>query len=873
MGIALELINCIMTLGHMTQSTNSHISPSLSTAHLSLRNEVINAGFDVEVLRDLLWLVNAHDQLIAFPFFCQNLIEILSVSTRKWQVPLSAFSLNNDIMKLLEWVVTEGTRLSIILGPQFGRIPKELKLSEKHPDYPAMKLGNPIVGRGVTRHPAYAALCNVHNTNLLKEKFRLLQGHVLYAHANELHSRKNRNAYENYGDQPHWNGLPNSPALACLAVRELSEHKFSDVLYSLSAELPPLLFAKSLENLPTVDDSDFLEHLKGLRRFLQKAAGIRIWVNRQGTGGDTGGGGGGSRIHGHVETTTQLYQDEIAVGDLDDPDSNWGDIVQITSTSPSPEEQLSLLSSDLYPHEFDTQDLLLTGDDKQTGLSGGISSNTGAQIRHVHMSNQLLPWNYQQLSISEVSEALSTCANWVNDHFPKNQPQQYDDADIKKLEAICLMRTILFTGSNIERARELQVLPHGKESEGGELAIIENANGLQEWRIRAIRPEYKTDQVATDGSDRKKTDYFSLPDTGITSRYLEILIDKTGSAKTKSENNYRVFRAREGTLRSNLKSLLAELDPNGRLTETKLSKFLFFRILEQSNGDICAASLITGDEHRLAHVRMFYSMIPVEHLQQVYLNATQVIVSQLFAATGKTNMADAPLPTYIKDKYVGSRLCPKFDTVRTGIASIQNEIQIRADIDDSVGAHNYYTLLTLWHFAFSTAYRAIETPYIPISEIDIPSGITLISDKDDGTKYKARLGWLPPHVLSRMQSYQEYQAELFSRNPDLKTAESPSIFFLDNGRNGNFKTTIVRPKSLEPLMAPFIPYPANFHRRFMRTELLARGCSIEVIDAYMGHWSIGEEPWSTYSSFTFQQYRDEMEKHLVPLMIDLGLKG
>lgn len=59
----------------------------------------------------------------------------------------------------------------------------------------------------------------------------------------------------------------------------------------------------------------------------------------------------------------------------------------------------------------------------------------------------------------------------------------------------------------------------------------------------------------------------------------------------------------------------------------------------------------------------------------------------------------------------------------------------------------------------------------------------------------------------------------------------------------------------------------------MRTELLTRGCATEAVDAYMGHWNMGEEPWATHSSFSFQQYRDEMEKFLVPLLDEIGLNG
>ncbi|MDH2917199.1 MAG: hypothetical protein PXX77_10020, partial [Gallionella sp.] len=223
----------------MSRSTNLHTSPSLSSAQLSLRNEVANTDFKVETLRDLLWLVNAHDELVAFPFICHNLIQILTASTAEWDIPLSSFHLHDETIKLLEWIVAEETRLTLTIGPKFGLKPKK-------------QSDNPVVGRGSSRHPAYAALCNSQASDLLKDKFRLLQGHLLYAQANELQSQNNRDAYESYGGQTPWKGLPNSPSVASLAVRQLSEHRFSDVMQSLSVEQPPQLFAKSLNNLPTV---------------------------------------------------------------------------------------------------------------------------------------------------------------------------------------------------------------------------------------------------------------------------------------------------------------------------------------------------------------------------------------------------------------------------------------------------------------------------------------------------------------------------------------------------------------------------------------------------------------------------------------------
>lgn len=68
----------------------------------------------------------------------------------------------------------------------------------------------------------------------------------------------------------------------------------------------------------------------------------------------------------------------------------------------------------------------------------------------------------------------------------------------------------------------------------------------------------------------------------------------------------------------------------------------------------------------------------------------------------------------------------------------------------------------------------------------------------------------------------------------------------------------------------FLGLPANAHRRFMRTELREARCSPDYVNAFMGHASYGEEPWSRYSSLSSKQYRNMMAQYLEPIMRELG---
>ena len=128
--------------------------------------------------------------------------------------------------------------------------------------------------------------------------------------------------------------------------------------------------------------------------------------------------------------------------------------------------------------------------------------------------------------------------------------------------------------------------------------------------------------------------------------------------------------------------------------------------------------------------------------------------------------------------------------------------------------------------------------------------------------YKTRLVWLPRFVRQQMQYYREHLETL--RLPTTKPC-----FFLDQKQN----VVEVRPRTLVPHLAEFLPLPANVHRRLLRTQLLKRQCPPEVVDAFLGHWYRGEEPWGEYSSFSYATFRQLLAHFLEPFLQELGFRA
>lgn len=82
-------------------------APAESIQHLRLRAAARKAGQDEETLRDVFWLINAHDQLIGFGEVACNLLTILRPLeeyrfTGGWTDEMELFS---GWASVLEWIV------------------------------------------------------------------------------------------------------------------------------------------------------------------------------------------------------------------------------------------------------------------------------------------------------------------------------------------------------------------------------------------------------------------------------------------------------------------------------------------------------------------------------------------------------------------------------------------------------------------------------------------------------------------------------------------------------------------------------------------------------------------------------------------------
>jgi hypothetical protein len=178
-------------------------------------------------------------------------------------------------------------------------------------------------------------------------------------------------------------------------------------------------------------------------------------------------------------------------------------------------------------------------------------------------------------------------------------------------------------------------------------------------------------------------------------------------------------------------------------------------------------------------------------------------------------------------------------------------------------------------FGIAILARGVRTPYLHSSQVDWDmekeegSGLAVITDKDSGTGYKSRLVWLPPLVLKQMKLYESYLSEMAERAGFDPPTRNRPCYFLSSNR----KVLVVRPGTMEPILKEYLPFEANAGRHFGCTELREHRLDSLFVDALMGHWWRGEEPWGMFSGFSFAKYRDELQRILPDfLKKELGLK-
>jgi hypothetical protein len=575
-----------------------------------------------------------------------------------------------------------------------------------------------------------------------------------------------------------------------------------------------------------------------------------------------GGSGGGGKIqHGFVNLSDHVFRrraDPSLFG-LDD-DIGSVEVVFLRSAEEDNERERSGESPDEY-----AQPALALYDPSE--FKGAMARARYAE-RIKTTAAQRFPWDDNQITRTDLRRLhVRLVSIW--EHFLNSPHMKQKELDL--VQAALIIETLLWLGQSLESARCLY-LRNADSAAIAEFALLFTTDPMGSkvahgWRLPALRPLYKT-QLSDElrQFNRPMLDSFVVPDvTGLGARILRYL-HKTGRA------HERIFSAEPNTAKKMFSMVIDGIADGERITPGRVSRAIGNEIIRDS-GDQTLAWCVMAELARRNEPRMFYTAYPANKLTDAYTRAVGNLSSGLGISDAST------LPAIENDGHIGARFVVTADAVSNCIGSLKQslngELSHPDKIQERIAYHNRYTLYTWLMQALCSTLRAVNDPTEIISQWKHTDEVTPVSlaDKEGIFRDRARLVYPIGRLQSQLDHYLHHRRILVDsigiQNAVAKLEGDAALFFC---LSPDKKPLPVTKSWIENQLEQMgLPLPGNFHRAFLRTELLEAGCPPQAIDAFMGHTSQGESPFDAFSTFDYAEYRKVLASHLEQILKRLGL--
>jgi hypothetical protein len=859
--------------------------PRIASAHVALRTAAEEDGVDVGSLRRLLWLMNAHPRLVAHLRVFENLRSLLAspvfVAARDW-----AGTWTTDIPAWIDiccWIAGKGDVLAGMPGLElFRRAPEH----ERH---------HPHFNLGISRHGIVGALWNCHEASSepapteddrrMGSAYHDLQAHALAAYIDSRFRLSSLDFYEGYDGLHERPIAPIPSATVSPVIREFSLSKYAPALLRLPRTNSTMEFATrcmdigaAFTELEAAEARYAKRALDTLKRYLRVFRKIHGgWRPTRGTRWGRHYGGGRARRPGFIQYAPGVFERRSESLDDDgglqlgseisfDQDAD-DELLERAGISPaeSMEPCLELVDAKELQRRF-------------LAYQWQLRAITGQAQRH--------RFAYHRLTSPDLRDFWTATGRQI-DSFFRNAIAPGDA--VARVEAALALRLSLAFGQTLDTVIGLRVrwLPHGGllsqevTDAGTDPALLIGApsagslDGAQlvGLLLPGIGPDYRVDlSPELEDIDREFTGVFVLND------YLGVGEDLLQVLRRVPRPDGRLWQSTATRLKRQAQAIIGELDD--RITPGRIARTLQDWVFD-ATGDHTLAWIVTADQSRRNEPRMYYTRHTVARIDEVHHRVSRRLAKIVGVRTPERMDA---LPNH--DATVGARFVLDFWACRQLVEQLTTSLSDRnLDRDDSktfVEYHNRYVLYLILLQGLTTATRVLARPDELIvawrkagSPVKEPLLVS-ISDKDTLANSKARLGVVTRALAMQFANFEAHAAHLESiwwmrPQVDLAKREFGPIFLI----TGDLRVAPVTVTWLTGALHEWTGYqvPSNFHRAFLRSELLLRGTSPEIIDAFLGHANVGESPADPLSTFDYTLYLERLGDAVEGIAEELGLRA
>lgn len=328
----------------------------------------------------------------------------------------------------------------------------------------------------------------------------------------------------------------------------------------------------------------------------------------------------------------------------------------------------------------------------------------------------------------------------------------------------------------------------------------------------------------------------------------------------------------------------------------------WFQGLEE--GEHLRPAILFGRDDHLAEVQRYYTAFDRRALDRFFTSEMYDLWDRLIDNGFKpvSDLFKRTEPAAIHESLVGDDRVPRIESVKALIDALRETLlalpapRRRADV---IQRHNALTTYTALGLALTTGFRAVRTPIPDLTAIDQQTGFMCLQEKDRSDGAHGRIVWLPERIRTQVRDYlchlqrlrrylpQDWPTELYvpatkHRDRSGYGGESYSLslahtlFFIEETDAAGCRPVELTGTTLQQhLNAVRAGHwsVANAGRHLLRSYLAAAECPTTLINAHLGHWHYGEEPWGHYSAFDPLQYRRAIAPHLDRLLDVLGYES
>lgn len=865
-------------------------APAESPQCLALRRATVAAGLDELALRRLLWLVNANPALRAHARTFANIGALLGSEIFAEEPIAWASAWKNDLADwraICAWVAREGRAL--------GRTAELAGF-----DADGGGDANPHLLKGAMRHGITTALWVCHprgdqdlpsvSTDPVAERYFQLQAHVLAATLECRFRACSLDFYERYTGEQEQPIAPMPSRAVSPALRQLAEPAFDELVGSLPQKCATPEYAAALNRVDALTHKSpelaarATNHLSMMRAFFRRfvrmldgwtprpssrpkprvRSGYRAFAGVRGMFTPAGGSSHNDPDFPEIRGVP-LYLAEKGPGD------SRADLRELETSGLAPEEALEAVF--LLHRTEDAAREFLAFRRRQLALD---------------MQAQVLPFDNRNLTPDELQTVWQKTTYWL-DRFI-DDPSRNERNRIGAIAALGTQLMLSF-GLQLDDISQLEFAWRLPEQDVAletleELTLIVQAPTRGDWQgatacwffVPALSPYYRTElDTRLEEIDRPGATGIVLPDHFGWSARLR------GFFSLSPPTSARLIDLEQGVLTRATQKLLEQLSIP-RITLAKISYALFGKLVAQNRGDLCLAWLLTYSRARTADPRLFYSRYGCARLSTAYGRAAHSLARDagLRYVAGTVPAALTPADS---EAGIGARFVLSQPALASLVAALEANLTDRyVDRDDPyvlMRYHNRFMLHTVLLQGMATGMRAVRSPdtfYLqwlargqPLDGFD--AGLADKStDQDENARY-VRIG---PELCRQFGFLRYHMAHLATLPRFYLEAPSALRQFGPMHLLANSAMFVpVTPSALQQLILQITDYPipANAHRAYLRTELVARDCPAEVIDAFLGHGSAGERAFGEFSSFHYPDHRAVIEPLLSAIRADVGLRA